>query len=67
MKKIITAVNNPNLNEKLKNENYIEVIGKDIQYKEGILEFLEKNKNIDLIIINEKLHGEINLINLLKK
>ena len=43
MKKIITAVNNPNLNEKLKNENYIEVIGKDIQYKEGILEFLEKN------------------------
>ena len=67
MKKIITAVNNPNLNEKLKNENYIEVIGKDIQYKEGILEFLEKNKNIDLIIINEKLPGEINLINLLKK
>ena len=67
MKKIITAVNNPNLNEKLKNENYIEVIGKDIQYKEGILEFLENNKNIDLIIINEKLPGEINLINLLKK
>ena len=67
MKKIITAVNNPNLNKKLNNENYIEVIGKDIQYKEGILEFLEKNKNIDLIIINEKLPGEINLINLLKK
>ena len=67
MKKIITAVNNPNLNEKLNNENYIEVIGKDIQYKEGILEFLENNKNIDLIIINEKLPGEINLINLLKK
>ena len=67
MKKIITAVNNPNLNEKLNNENYIEVIGKDIQYKEGILEFLENNKNIDLIIVNEKLPGEINLINLLKK
>ena len=46
MKKIITAINNPNLNERLNKEEYIEVIGKDIQYKEAILETLEKNKEI---------------------
>ena len=38
----------------------------DIFYKEGILEFLEKNKNIDIIILYEKLYGEINNINLIK-
>lgn len=69
MKKIITAINNPVINEKLKNEK-IEVIGKDIQYKEGILEILENNKEIDFILINEKLPGEIKneeLINRIKK
>ena len=67
MKKIITAINNPNLNERLNKEEYIEVIGKDIQYKEAILETLEKNKEIDIIIINEKIPGEINFIELIKK
>ena len=69
MKKIITAINNPVINEKLKNEK-IEVIGKDIQYKEGILEILENNKEINFILINEKLPGEIKneeLINRIKK
>ncbi|MEI3395655.1 MAG: hypothetical protein V8R82_08225 [Clostridia bacterium] len=69
MKKIITAINNPIINEKLKNEK-IEVIGKDIQYKEGILEILENNKEINFILINEKLPGEIKneeLINRIKK
>lgn len=67
MKKIITAINNPKLNEELKKENNFEIIGKDIQYKEAILEILEKNNNIDLIIINEKIPGEINLEKLIKK
>ena len=44
MIKIITAVNNPNLNEELKKENDVEILFKDIQYKEGIIEILE-NKN----------------------
>ena len=69
MKKIITAINNPIINEKLKKEK-IEVIGKDIQYKEGILEILENNKEINFILINEKLPGEIKneeLINRIKK
>ena len=67
MKKILTAIGNPTLNEKLKNENFIEIKYKDIQYKEAILEILGENKNFDIIIINEILPGEINLIELLKK
>ena len=42
MKKILTAVDNPTLNIRLKEEKDIKIIGKDIPYKEGILEFLEK-------------------------
>lgn len=59
--KIMTAINNPSLNEELKNENNIQIICKDIQYKEGILEILENNINVDYIIIDEKLPGEIEL------
>ena len=67
MKKIVTGINNPKLNEELKKENNFEVIGKDIQYKEAILEVLEKNKEIDILIISEKIPGEINLEILIKK
>lgn len=66
MKKILTAINNSALNEKLKKENIAEIIGRDIQYKEGIIEILEKNKNIDLIIISENLPGEITIENLIE-
>ena len=57
--KIITAINNPKLNDELKNEKNIEIICKDIFYKEGILEILENEINIDYIIINSQLEGEI--------
>lgn len=69
MKKIVTAINNPNLNERLKEEKDIEIIGKDIQYKEAIIELLENKKyaNIDILIINEKIPGEINFLNLINK
>ena len=67
MKKILTAINNPKLNEELKKEEFLEVICKDIQYKEAILEILEEKKQIDIIILNEKLPGEIDLFNLIKK
>ena len=65
--KIITAMNNPELNEELKKEKNIEIIYKDIFYKEGILEILENEINIDYIIINYKLPGEIKLNNLIEK
>ncbi len=68
--KIVTALNNPEINIKLKKEKSYEIIGKDIQYKEAILEILEENNKIDLIIINYKLPGEINLeklVNIIKE
>lgn len=67
MKKILTAINNPKLNEELKKEKNFEVIGKDIQYKEAIIEVLEKNDSIDLVIINEKIPGEIEIEKLIER
>ena len=70
MIKILTAIGNLEIVENLEKEEYLEINYKDIQYKEGILEILEKNNKINLIIINEKIPGkiEINLLleNILK-
>ena len=49
--KIITAIENKKINEKLKNINNKKILNTDIQYKEGILEYLEKNSDIDLILL----------------
>ena len=67
MKTIITAIDNPKIYKELKNNKNIKIIGKDLIYKEAILEILEKNKNIDIIILYEKILGEINFIELIKK
>lgn len=56
---ILTALANNKINEKLKAVEDIKILNKDIQYKEGILEYLEKNKNIDIIIFLEELPGQI--------
>ncbi len=67
MKKIVTAINNPKLNEELKKEYNFEVVGKDIQYGEAILEILEKNRNIDLIIISEEVLDEMKIEKLIDR
>ena len=67
MTKIITAMNNSKVNEELTKEKNVEVIGKNIQYKEGILELLDINSNIDYIIFEENLFGEIHTEKLIKK
>lgn len=68
MKKIITAMNNPNINKELKKEKNVEILCKDIQYKEGILEILENKKlEINYIIIDEKLPGQIEIEKLIEK
>mgnify|MGYP004510793597 FL=1 len=67
MIKIITAVNNPDFHEELKKEKNLKIIGRDIQYKEGILELLENNKEINYIIIDEKIPGEIEINKLIEK
>ena len=64
---ILIAINNIKIFEELKKEKNINIISNDIQYKEGILEILEKNKNIDFIIINEKLYGQIKIEELIKE
>ena len=61
MKQILTAMNNPKINEQLQKEKNIKVIGKDIPYKEGILEILEKNKYINYMFIIKNLEDEIKL------
>ena len=65
--KIITALNNPMINNKLKEKTNFEIICNDIQYQEGIIEMLEKNEKIDLIIISELLPGEIEFTEIINK
>lgn len=67
MKKIVTALLNENIHNKLLKHKEIEIIKNDIQYKEGIIELLEINNNIDYIIINELLPGEIEIKELIEK
>lgn len=67
MKKIILAINNKKIVEKIKQKNNIKILFKNLQYREAILEILEKNKNIDFIIIDEKIPGEISIEELIKK
>lgn len=67
MKKIITAIGNNILKEKLEElENY-EVLGNDIQYKEGVLEFLEEKKEVEILVISEILEGDIEFKKLISK
>ena len=61
------ALDNYKLINEIKNEKNIKIICKNLQYREAILEFLEKNKNIDLIFISEKLPGQISIEKLIKR
>jgi len=67
MKKIITALAEPQLNNELKKEEDFIVIGKDIQYQEGVIEILETEKEVDFLIISEALPGNEKLENLIEK
>jgi len=52
---------------KLKEIKEFQVYENDLQYKEAIIDVLEKNNNFDILIIYENLPGEISIINLIKK
>jgi len=67
MQKILTAIDNPSLNNKLKEIKEFHVYENDLQYKEAIIDVLEKNNNFDILIIYENLPGEISLNDLIKK
>ena len=67
MKKIITALGKEEINIELKKEKNFEIITGDIQYKEGILEILENNQDIDFIVLNSLLPGNIDTKELINK
>ena len=67
MIKIITALGNPILNNELRKYSDFEVIGKDIQYMDGIIELLEINPNINYLILSEFLDGQTDLTDLIDK
>ena len=67
MKKIITAIGSEKLNKKLKEKDQIQIVSKDIQYREGIIEFLEINSEVDEILISERIWGEITWEELVEK
>ena len=59
MIKIITAIGNPNLNNILKQCEEFYVVGNDIIYPEGIMELLEKDSNINYLIIGEQFFDDL--------
>lgn len=67
MKKVITALLNKNVNNKLKEYEEIKVIMNDIQYQDGIIEALEINEEIEYIILSELLPGEYTIKELIEK
>lgn len=64
---IITAIENKKINEQLKNIKNINILNSDIQYKEGILEYLEKDLKVEIIIIKENLPGQIRISELIEE
>lgn len=66
MKRIITANGNEELNNILKRQKDIIVESKDIQYQEGIIEALDKYKDLEYIILSEDIIGNLELEDLIR-
>lgn len=58
MKKVLVAVDNIQLYSEIKNECKYDVYDRDIVYKEGVLEYISKNK-VDVIVTKDELEGQM--------
>lgn len=65
--KVITAIGIPEINERLKKIDDYEVIGKDIQYQEGILELLEEREDIEIVFVSNNLPEDMSFNTLINK
>ena len=60
MKKIITALGNPTLNEELSKYSKYDVLSQDIVYQEGVIDFLSSNE-ADVVIVSGILQGQFSI------
>ena len=67
IKKILTAIGNPFLNNELKKYGELIVINNDVQYQDGIFEILELNSEINYLVLSELLPGDLKIDELIKK
>lgn len=67
MKRILTAIGKEELNNILKKNKEVIIENTDIQYKEGIIEALDKYPLTNLIILKDDIIGEMNLEELIFK
>lgn len=65
--KIITAIGDPYLNDELKKYENLDVLCRDIQYQDGIIEIMLERKEIDLLIISDLLIGKHDFKTLISK
>lgn len=64
--KVLTAINDSELIKNLK-DNGFDTCPYNIQYKEGILEYIELNSFVDYIVLDFNLPGDINIKDLISK
>jgi len=67
MKKIITAIGDEKIHNIFKQGGEYKVIGKDIQYQEGILEALEQTDEIELLMMSDFLPGDFSITEMVRK
>jgi len=66
MKRILTALGNPTLNQELKKYNKYDVVSEDLFYQEAVLDFL-KEEEIDVIVLSGLLQGQYNMVEFAKE
>lgn len=67
MKKLITAIGNPLINESLKKTGRYLILIPDIQYEEDLLELLKNKKDIDVLILNIEIIKKEKVFDYIKK